>query len=96
MDFQSNEFLAFGMRLVGFRKEFEQQRLTTDCRAVVVRANDCLPCGQRLLDLSEAAVEQLKLMNIGIARVTVISLKLVDQPPKSCRSLLHCSIPDSF
>jgi rare lipoprotein A len=45
---------------------------------VVVRVNDCMPRGHRILDLSEAAAEQLGLVNMGIARVTVTPVMLVD------------------
>lgn len=50
--------------------------LLNDSRSVVVRVNDCMPHGHRILDLSEAAAEQLGLLNMGIARVTVTPVEL--------------------
>jgi rare lipoprotein A len=52
--------------------------LLDDDRSIIVRVNDCMPRGHRILDLSEAAAEQLGLMNMGIARVTVTPVTLVD------------------
>ncbi|MGE4481013.1 septal ring lytic transglycosylase RlpA family protein [Acidocella sp.] len=49
-----------------------------DGRSIIVRVNDCMPPGHRLLDLSEAAAEELGLMNMGVARVTVTPVVLVD------------------
>jgi rare lipoprotein A len=53
--------------------------LRNDDRFVVVRVNDCMPRGRRILDLSEAAAAQLGLMQLGIARVTVTPVMLVDK-----------------
>lgn len=47
-------------------------------RSIVVRVNDCMPRGHRILDLSEGAAEQLGLVNMGIAHVTVTPVMLVD------------------
>jgi rare lipoprotein A len=47
-------------------------------RSIVVRVDDCMPRGRRLLDLSEGAAEQLGLVNMGVARVTVTPVRLVD------------------
>ncbi|HYP62771.1 MAG TPA: septal ring lytic transglycosylase RlpA family protein [Acidocella sp.] len=52
--------------------------LADDSRSIVVRVNDCMPRGRRILDLSEGAAEQLGLVNMGIARVTVTPVMLVD------------------
>lgn len=52
--------------------------LLDDSRSIVVRVNDCMPRGRRILDLSEGAAAQLGLVNMGIARVTVTPVMLVD------------------
>jgi rare lipoprotein A len=49
-------------------------------RSIVVRVNDCMPHGHRILDLSEAAAEQLGLVNMGIARVSVTLVMLAANP----------------
>lgn len=52
--------------------------LLNHSNSIVVRVNDCMPHGHRILDLSEAAAKQLGLMNMGVARVTVTPVMLVD------------------
>jgi rare lipoprotein A len=52
--------------------------LLDQSRSIVVRVDDCMPRGHRLLDLSEGAAEELGLVHIGIARVTVTPVMLVD------------------
>lgn len=52
--------------------------LLDDSRSIVVRVNDCMPRGRRILDLSEDAATQLGLMSMGVARVTVTPVMLVD------------------
>ncbi|MBU6448779.1 MAG: hypothetical protein KGQ26_04055 [Rhodospirillales bacterium] len=47
-------------------------------RSVVVKVDDCMPRGRRILDLSEGAAEDLGIMNAGIARVSVTPVRLVD------------------
>jgi rare lipoprotein A len=47
-------------------------------RSIVVKVDDCLPRGRRILDLSEGAAEDLGIMNAGIARVRVTPVMLVD------------------
>ncbi len=49
-----------------------------DDHSIIVRVNDCMPPGHRLLDLSKAAAEELGLMDTGVARVTVTPVVLVD------------------
>ncbi|WP_297367466.1 septal ring lytic transglycosylase RlpA family protein [Acidocella sp.] len=51
-----------------------------DGRSIVVRVNDCMPHGGRLIDLSEAAAEQLGLVQAGVEQVSVTRLALVSQP----------------
>ncbi len=50
----------------------------SDGRSIVVRVNDCMPPGHRIIDLSEAAAKELGLMSSGIAKVTVTRLELAD------------------
>jgi rare lipoprotein A len=52
--------------------------LLNHSKSIVVRVNDCMPHGHRILDLSEAAAERLGLMDMGVARVTVTPVMLVD------------------
>lgn len=52
--------------------------LNDESRSIVVRVNDCMPRGHRILDLSKGAAEQLGLVSAGIARVTVTPVMLVD------------------
>jgi rare lipoprotein A len=52
--------------------------LLDDSRSIIVRADDCMPRGHRLLDLSEGAAEQLGVVNMGVAHVTVTPVMLVD------------------
>jgi rare lipoprotein A len=52
--------------------------LADESRSVVVRVNDCMPRNRRILDLSESAAAQLGLTSMGIARVTVTPVMLVD------------------
>ncbi len=47
-------------------------------RSIVVRVNDCMPRGHRIIDLSEAAAEELGVIRSGMAEVTVTRLKLAD------------------
>ncbi len=49
-----------------------------DSRSIVVRVNDCMPHGHRILDLSEGAAEELGLMGQGVAQVSVTPVVLVD------------------
>jgi rare lipoprotein A len=52
--------------------------LLDDSRSIIVRVDDCMPRGRRLLDLSEGAAEQLGVVNMGVAHVTVTPVMLVD------------------
>ncbi|MBB5373096.1 septal ring lytic transglycosylase RlpA family protein [Acidocella aromatica] len=52
--------------------------LIGDSRSIVVRVNDCMPHGHRIIDLSEAAAKQLGLVSSGVAKVTVTKLELAD------------------
>ncbi|MBU6397654.1 MAG: hypothetical protein KJS74_05705 [Rhodospirillales bacterium] len=47
-------------------------------RSIVVRVDDCMPHGRRILDLSEGAAEELGIMSAGIAQVRVTPVMLVD------------------
>jgi rare lipoprotein A len=47
-------------------------------RSVVVQVNDCMPRGHRIIDLSEAAAEELGVISSGVAKVAVTRLKLAD------------------
>ena len=49
-----------------------------DDRSIIVRVNDCMPHGHRILDLSEGAAAQLGLVNLGVAEVNVTPVMLVD------------------
>lgn len=49
-----------------------------DDRSIIVRVNDCMPAGHRILDLSEGAAAQLGLVNLGVAEVNVTPVMLVD------------------
>ena len=49
-----------------------------DDHSIVVRVNDCMPSGRRILDLSKGAAEELGLVDLGIAQVTVTPVVLVD------------------
>ncbi len=49
-----------------------------DSRSIIVRVNDCMPRGHRILDLSESAAEDLGVVNLGVARVSVTPVVLVD------------------
>jgi rare lipoprotein A len=44
-------------------------------RSIVVQVNDCMPRGHRIIDLSEAAAEELGMISGGIAKVAVTRLK---------------------
>ncbi|WP_298215090.1 septal ring lytic transglycosylase RlpA family protein [Acidocella sp.] len=46
--------------------------------SIVVRVNDCMPRGSRLLDLSRGAAEELGLVDLGVAEVSVTPVMLVD------------------
>jgi len=50
----------------------------SDGRSIVVRVNDCMPHGHRIIDLSQAAAEELGLVGSGVAKVTVTRLELAD------------------
>jgi rare lipoprotein A len=50
----------------------------SDGRSIVVRVNDCMPHGHRIIDLSEAAANELGLVSSGVAKVTVTQLELAD------------------
>ncbi|MDR3505071.1 MAG: septal ring lytic transglycosylase RlpA family protein [Acidocella sp.] len=50
----------------------------SDGRSIVVRVNDCMPHGHRIIDLSEAAAKELGLVSSGVAKVTVTRLELAD------------------
>lgn len=50
----------------------------SDGRSIVVRVNDCMPRGHRIIDLSEAAANELGLVSSGVAKVTVTKLELAD------------------
>ena len=50
----------------------------SDGRSIVVRVNDCMPRGHRIIDLSQAAAEELGLVGSGVAKVTVTRLELAD------------------
>jgi rare lipoprotein A len=52
--------------------------LPDESRSIIVLVNDCMPRGHRILDLSEGAAEQLGLVNMGVAHVTVTPVMLVD------------------
>ncbi|HTQ72356.1 MAG TPA: septal ring lytic transglycosylase RlpA family protein [Acidocella sp.] len=52
--------------------------LDDDSRSIIVRVNDCMPRGHRILDLSEGAAEELGVVNLGVARVSVTPVVLVD------------------
>jgi rare lipoprotein A len=52
--------------------------LDDDSRSIVVRVDDCMPRGRRILDLSEGAAARLGLVSLGVARVTVTPVMLVD------------------
>lgn len=52
--------------------------LDDDSRSIIVRVNDCMPPGHRILDLSEGAAQDLGLVNLGIAQVSVTPVMLVD------------------
>ncbi len=52
--------------------------LDDDSRSIIVRVNDCMPRGHRILDLSEGAAEELGVVNLGVARVSVTPVALVD------------------
>ena len=52
--------------------------LNDAARSVVVKVDDCMPRGHRILDLSEGAAEELGMMSLGIARVSVTPVMLVD------------------
>jgi rare lipoprotein A len=54
--------------------------LLRENRSVIVRVNDCMPRGDRVIDLSEEAAKQLGLLNMGIARVRVTPVKMVETP----------------
>jgi rare lipoprotein A len=47
-------------------------------RSVVVQVDDCMPRGHRIIDLSEAAAEELRMINSGVAKVAVTRLKLAN------------------
>jgi rare lipoprotein A len=47
-------------------------------RSVVVQVDDCMPRGHRIIDLSEAAAEELGMIRRGIAKVAVTRLKLAN------------------
>ena len=47
-------------------------------RSVVVKVDDCMPRGHRILDLSEGAAEELGVVSMGVARVSVTPVMLVD------------------
>jgi rare lipoprotein A len=47
-------------------------------RSIVVQVNDCMPRGHRIIDLSEAAAEELGMIRSGMAKVAVTRLKLAD------------------
>jgi len=51
-----------------------------DGASIVVRVNDCMPHGHRLIDLSEAAARQLGLVRSGVAEVRVTRLALAGEP----------------
>lgn len=51
-----------------------------DNRSVVVRVNDCMPPGRRLIDLSEAAARRLGILQSGLAKVTVTPVRLAENP----------------
>lgn len=46
-------------------------------RSVIVRVNDCMPHGHRILDLSVAAAKELGLYDLGIAKVSVTPMVVV-------------------
>lgn len=51
----------------------------SDGRSIVVRVNDCMPPhGHRIIDLSEAAAEDLGLVSSGVAKVAVTRLELAN------------------
>ena len=52
----------------------------SDGRSIVVRVNDCMPHGPRLIDLSEAAAARLGLVRAGVEEVSVTRLALAAQP----------------
>jgi rare lipoprotein A len=55
--------------------------LLRETRSVIVLVNDCMPRGDRVIDLSEeAAKHQLGLLNMGVARVRVTPVKMVEIP----------------
>jgi rare lipoprotein A len=54
--------------------------LLRENRSVIVLVNDCMPRGDRVIDLSEEAAKQLGLLNMGIARVRVTPVKMVETP----------------
>lgn len=47
-------------------------------RSVVVRVDDCMPHGRRILDLSEGAARELGMVGLGVAQVSVTPVVLVD------------------
>ncbi len=48
--------------------------------SVIVRVNDRMPRGHRIIDLSEAAARQLGLMGSGLATVTVTPIMVAENP----------------
>lgn len=57
-----------------------QVTLLRENRSVIVLVNDCMPRSDRVIDLSEEAAKQLGLLNMGIVRVRVTPIKMVEPP----------------
>ncbi|MDE1896228.1 MAG: hypothetical protein KGH91_04040 [Rhodospirillales bacterium] len=53
--------------------------LGNSSRSVVVKVDDCMPHNHRILDLSEGAAEELGVVSMGVARVSVTPVMLVDR-----------------
>jgi rare lipoprotein A len=51
----------------------------SDGRSIVVRVNDCMPRGHRIIDLSEAAAKELGLVSSGVAQVSITRVELADR-----------------
>ncbi|WP_298224722.1 septal ring lytic transglycosylase RlpA family protein [Acidocella sp.] len=53
--------------------------LSNASRSVVVKIDDCMPRNGRLLDLSEGAAKELGIIDMGVARVSVTPVEMVDR-----------------
>lgn len=51
--------------------------LNNENRSIIVRVNDCMGHGRRILDLSKAAARQLGIISAGVAEVSVTPVTLV-------------------